>query len=75
MINYKNNVDHSKQQDRKINYEFGKELKFDIKQKGRPSKRDRSLLRLIDSTAIMASGILTVFLPSDPDNLGDKLKF
>ena len=38
---YDLNVDPSNQQDRKFIYEFGKELKFDIKQKGRKSDRDK----------------------------------
>ena len=34
LINYDVNVDHSNQQDRKLIYEFGKKMKFDIEQKG-----------------------------------------
>ena len=41
------NVDHSYQQDRKLIYELGKELKFDIKQKWRKSDRDKSVKRLL----------------------------
>ena len=55
--NYDFNVDHSNQQDRKLIYEFGKETKIDIKQKGRKSDRDKSIIRLLKSPAIMASGI------------------
>ena len=55
---------------KKTNYEFGKEKMFDIKQKGRPSNRDNSMIKLLNSHAIMASRISnTVFLPSDPDEL------
>ena len=72
---YDFNADHSNQQDRKLIYEFVKELKFDIKQKGRKSDRDRSIIRLLKSPAIMASGISkTIFLSSDPDQLCDRLK-
>ena len=39
MTKYKLKVDHSNPQDRKLVYEFGKEMKFDIKQKGRPKKK------------------------------------
>ena len=74
MKNYKLNDDDSKLQDRKIIYGFGGEMKFDIKQKRRPSKRDRSLIRLLNSPVIMASGVSTVFLSSDPDGLCDRLK-
>ena len=49
-------------------------MKFDIKQKGRQSNRDRSLISLLKSAAIMASGTSTVFLPSDPNELCDRLK-
>ena len=67
ITNYDFNVDHSNQQDRKLFYEFGKELTFDIKQKGRKSDREKSLIRLLKSPAIMASGISTKVLSSDPD--------
>ena len=74
MVNYKFNVDHSNTQDKKTIYEFGKEMKFENKQKGRPSNRDKSMIKLLNSPAIMASGISTIFLPSDPDELCDGLK-
>ena len=75
MTNYKFNVDQSNPQDRKIIYELGKEWKFDIKQIGRPSNRDKSMIKLNNSPAIMASGISnTKFLPSDPNELCDRLK-
>ena len=37
--------------------------------------RDTSLIRLLKSPAIMASGISTIFLSSDPNKLCDRLKF
>ena len=37
MTIYDFNVDHSNQQDRKLIYESGKEMKFDFKQKGHKS--------------------------------------
>ena len=40
MTNYDFNVSHSNPQDQKLTYELGKELKFDIKQKGRKSDRE-----------------------------------
>ena len=43
MTKYKLNVDHSNSQDRKLIFEFGKELKFDFQRVGRTSTRDRSL--------------------------------
>ena len=74
ITNYDFNVDHSSQQDRKILYEFGKEMKFNSKQKRRKSDRDKSFVRLLKSPAIMASGVSkAIFLSSDPDELCDRL--
>ena len=70
ITNYKFNVDHSNQQDRKIIYEFAKEMKYDVKSTGRPSTRHNSMIRLLDQPAIMASGISkTIILSSDPNEL------
>ena len=50
-------------------------MKFDNKQKGRKSNRDKSMIKLLKSPAIMASGISkTIFLSSDPDELCNRLK-
>ena len=67
MTNYDFNVNLSNPEDQKLSYEFVKEKYFNIKQKGRKSDRDRSLIKLLKSPAIEASGISTKFLPSDPD--------
>ena len=75
ITNHKFNVDHSNQQDRKIIYEFAKEMNYDTKSKGRPSVTHNSMIRLLDIPAIMASGISkTIFLSSDPNELWDRLK-
>ena len=75
ITNYDFNVDHSNQQDRKMIYEFAKETNFNIKQKGNKCSRDKSIIRLLKSPAIMASGISkTIFLSSDPDELCNRLK-
>ena len=75
ITNYKFNVDHSNQQDRKIIYEFAKEMNYDTKSTGRPSVRHETMIRLLDKPAIMASGISkTIFLSSDPNELCDRLK-
>ena len=75
ITNYKFNVDHSNQQDRKIIYEFSKEMNYDTKSTGRPSVRHNSLIRLLDQPAIMASGVSkTIFLSSDSNELCDRLK-
>ena len=36
--------------------------------------RDKSLLKLLKSPTIMASGLLTIFLQSNPDELCNRLK-
>ena len=72
--NYKFNDDQSKLRDRKISQAFGKELKFDLKQKGRKRHREKSMIKLLNSIAIMASGFSTVFLPSDPEEMCDRKK-
>ena len=74
MTNYEFNVDHSNPQDHKKNFEFGKETKFDIKQKRRPSIRDNFLIKLLNSPTIMASRISRKILSSDPNGLCDRLK-
>ena len=75
MTNYDFNVDHSNQQDRKLIYEFAKQMNFNNRQKGKKSDRDKSIVRLLRSPAIMASGVpKTIFLSSDPNELCDRLK-
>ena len=75
ITDYKFNVDHSNQQDRKIIYEFGKEMKYKLKNKGRPSIRHNSMLRLLNQSPITASGFSkTIILSSDPNELCDRLK-
>ena len=75
ITNYKFNTDHSNQQDRKLIYEFAKEMKYDTKSTGRPSTRHESMIRLLDKPAIMASGISkTIILSSDPNELCDRLR-
>ena len=74
MTSYESNVSHSNPQDQKLIYEFGKEMNFNIKQKGRKTNRDKSVIKILKSPAITASGISTVFSPSDPNELCDKLR-
>ena len=75
ITNYKFNVYHSNQQDRKLIYEFAKKMNYDTKSTGRPSVRHNSMIRLLNQPAIMASGISkTIILSSDPNELCDKLK-
>ena len=75
ITNYKFNVDHSSPQDKKLIYEFAKELNYDTKSTGRPSIRHNSIIKILDSPAIMASGFSkTIILSSDPNELCDRLK-
>ena len=75
ITNYDFNVSHSSPKDQKLIYEFGKEMNFNIRQKGRKSDRDKSMIKLLKSPAIMASGFSkTIFLPSDPDELCNRIK-
>ena len=76
MITNKNyNVDLASLQDKKLMYDFAKEMNFDLKAPGNKSTRDRTLIKLLKSPAFMASGVSkTIFLSSDPDELCDRLK-
>ena len=76
MITNKNyNVDHGSLSDKKLMYDFAKEMHFDTKALGNKSTRDRTLIKLLNSPAIMASGVSkTLFLSSDPNELCDRLK-
>ena len=75
ITNYKFNVDHSNPQDKKLIYQFAKEMKYDTKSTGRPSVRHNSMVKLLDQPAIMASGFSkTLILSSDPNELCDRLK-
>ena len=50
-------------------------MNFNIRQKGNKSDRDKSMVRLLKSPAIMASGFSkTIFLSSDADELCNRLK-
>ena len=69
------NVDLASLQDKKPMYIFAKEMHFDERGRGRKSTRDRTIIKLPKSPAVMASGISrTIFLSSDPDDFCDRLK-
>ena len=74
MTNYDFNVSHSNPKNKKLIYEFAKEMNFNIKEKGRKSDRDKSMIKLLKSPAIMASGVTTIFLSENPDELCDRLR-
>ena len=74
MTNKKYNVDLAKVSDEKILYDFGKEMHFDVKAPCNKSDKDRSFLRLLEFSAVMASRIATSFLSSDPKEICDGIK-
>ena len=76
MITNKNyNVNHASLSDKKLMYNFAKEMHFDERRVGNKSTRDKTLINLLNSPAIMASGITkTIFLSSNPNELCDRLK-
>ena len=75
--NSKFNVDLASLSDKKLMYDFAKEMHFDPKASGNKSTRDRKLIKLLNSPGLMvsASGVSkTIFLSSDPNELCDRLK-
>ena len=75
VTNYKFNADHSSPQDKKLIYEFAEEMNYDTKSTGRPSIRQNSIIKVLESPAIMASGVSrTIILSSDPNELCDRLR-
>ena len=51
------NVDLASLADKKFLYDFAKEMQFHVRGQGRKSTRDRTLIKLLKSPAIMAPGI------------------
>ena len=76
MITSKNyNVDLASLSDKKLMYDFAKEMHFDERRVGKKSTRDKTLIKLLNSPAIIASGVSkTIFLSSNPDELCNRLK-
>ena len=76
MITNKNyNVNHASLSDKKLMYNFAKEMNFDKSRVGNKSTRDRTLISLLNSPAIVASGVPnTIFLSSNANELCDRLK-
>ena len=52
------NVDLASLSDKKLRYDFAKEMHFDVRGQGRKSIRDHALVKLLKSPAIMSEGIL-----------------
>ena len=74
MTKYGFNVSLSNPQDQKLFYDFGEELKFNMKQRGRKSNRDKTLIKLLKSPAIVASEVSTIVSFSILDELCHRLK-
>ena len=77
ITNSKFNVDLASLADKKLLYDFAKEMHFDPIASGNKSTRDRKLIKLLNSPGLMvsASGLSkTIFLSSDPNELCDRLK-
>ena len=68
-------VDLARLSDKKLMYDFAKEMHFDVNYLGNKSTRDRTLIKLLESSSIMvsASGVSkTKFLSSHPDEICDR---
>ena len=77
ITNSKFNVDLASLSDKKLMYEFAKEMHFDQNAVGNKSIRDRKLIKLLKSPGLMVSGSgisKTIFLSSDADELCERLK-
>ena len=74
ITNTKYNVNLASLADKKLMYDFAKEMRFDTKAQGRKSTRVNTLIKLLNSPRIMASGITTIFLSENADELCDRLK-
>ena len=77
ITNKKYNVDLPSLSDKKLIYDFAKEMNFDVKAQSKKSTRDRTLLKLTKSPGLLisASGIWkTIFLPPDPNEICNRLK-
>ena len=78
MTNNNFNVNLASLSDKKLLYDFAKEMKFDMKAQGIKSTRDRTLINLLKSPALMvsASGVSkTIFSSSDANELCGRIKF
>ena len=73
ITNKKHNDDLAKLVNKKLLYDFAKAMYFDENLHVKTCPRDRSLMRLLKSPAIMASGISREILPEKPNKLCDRL--
>ena len=67
------NVDLASLQVNKLMYDFAKEMNFDLKAVGKKYTRDGTLLNLLESPAITASGISNkIILASNPNEISNR---
>ena len=77
ITNKNDNVDHACLLDKKLMYDFAKEMHFDIRAPGNKSTRNRTLKKLPKSSGLMVSASCvskTIFLTCGPNKLCDRLK-
>ena len=77
VTNHNYNVDLDTLADKKLMYDFAKEMNFDLKAVGEKSTRDKTLIKLLKPPGLVvsASGVSkSIILSSDPDELCNKLK-
>ena len=77
IINNNYNFDLASLAEKKLMYDFAKEMHFDLKAPGKKSTRNITLIKILKSPGLMvsASGVIkTIFLSSNPDELFDILK-
>ena len=77
ITNSQYNVDPASLADKKLMYDFAKEMNFDQKAIGKKSTRDKTLIKLLKSPGLMvsASGVSkTIFLSTDPGEVCNRLK-
>ena len=71
------NVDLASLVDKKLMYDFAKEMNFDLKAPSNKSTRDRTLIKLIKSPGLMVSASRvskTIILSTNPNELRDRVK-
>ena len=71
------NVNHASLSDKKLLYDFAKEMHFDTRAPGRNANRDSTLIKLLKSPGLMVfvSGVSkTIFLSSHPNEICDRSK-
>ena len=75
ITNSKYNVNLASLADKKLMYDFAKEMNFDLKAVGKKSTRSRTLIKLLNSPGLMVSASSvskTIFLSVDPSELCDR---